>query len=548
MRWIAALLSAALTTGAAAQPQNRQATERELFRRIVEIPTVAGRTAEFKRLTALLTAEFRKAGITNVVVKDHDGTQTLIARWPAARPSSKKPILLMAHMDVVEANPSDWKNPPFQFREENGYYLGRGTNDNKAALTGIVLALQGLRASGFQPTRDLIVLFTGDEETTGNSARRAATEWRPLIDAEYALNGDAGGGAVYADGRVESFGMQIAEKTYADYKLTATNRGGHSSRPRPDNAIYALAHALGELERYRFPAMLNEATRASYAAQAEKDGGQLGELIKRYLADPSDQETADLLEGMDPGYTRTRCVATMLAGGHAPNALPQKAEATVNCRIFPGVSEVAREVHSEAPLAVLSGPTFAHEVAAGLPTAVTLACEDSALGASLAQALARPHFRPYLSTDVIGAEVGGAVKNVLAIACGVVEGQRLGQNARAALISRGFAEMTRFGLAKGARAETLAGLSGLGDLVLTCSSTSSRNFSLGKAIGEGQDASTLLANARTVAEGAFTAPVLQRAAQAINIDMPVVEAVCALLKVEVSVASAIGESPRLVEG
>jgi len=367
MRWIAALLSAALATSATAQPPNRQATERELFRRIVEIPTVAGRTAEFKRLTALLTAEFRKAGITNVVVKDHDGTQTLIARWPAARPSGKKPILLMAHMDVVEANPSDWKNPPFQFREENGYYLGRGTNDNKAALTGIVLALQGLRQSGFQPTRDLIVLFTGDEETTGNSARRAATEWRPLIDAEYALNGDAGGGAVYSDGRVEMFGMQIAEKTYADYKLTATNRGGHSSRPRPDNAIYTLAHALGELERFRFPAMLNEATRASYAAQAEKDGGQLGELIKRYLANPNDQETADLLEGIDPGNTRTRCVATMLAGGHAANALPQKAEATVNCRIFPGVSvEAIRQ-----QLQTIAGPGVTVTVVPGTETPET---------------------------------------------------------------------------------------------------------------------------------------------------------------------------------
>jgi acetylornithine deacetylase/succinyl-diaminopimelate desuccinylase-like protein len=358
-----------LSAPALAQPadQARRAAERELFRKVVEIPTVAGRPAEFRRLTALLTAEFRKAGITNVVVKDHDGTQTLIARWPAAKPSAKKPILLMAHMDVVEANPSDWKNPPFQFREEKGYYLGRGSNDNKAALTGIVLALQRLREAGFRPSRDLIVLFTGDEETTGNGARRAATEWRPLIDAEYALNGDAGGGAVYADGRVEAFGMQIAEKTYADYKLTAVNRGGHSSRPRPDNAIYELAHALAELERHRFQPMLNEATRASFVAQAAKDGGQLGELIKRFLADPTDRESADLLESFDPGYTRTRCVATMLAGGHAPNALPQKAEATVNCRIFPGVSVAA--VRQE--LQSIAGPHVTVTVVPGTETPET---------------------------------------------------------------------------------------------------------------------------------------------------------------------------------
>ncbi|HVJ00516.1 MAG TPA: NAD(P)H-dependent glycerol-3-phosphate dehydrogenase [Sphingomonas sp.] len=193
------------------------------------------------------------------------------------------------------------------------------------------------------------------------------------------------------------------------------------------------------------------------------------------------------------------------------------------------ISEVAREVAPDAPIAVISGPTFAHEVAAGLPAAVTLACEDAALRTRLAERLASPAFRPYASSDVIGAEIGGAVKNVLAIACGVVEGAGLGQNARAALIARGFAEMTRFGQARGARAETLAGLSGLGDLVLTCSSTSSRNFSLGVGLGQGKAAAALLADRKTVAEGAFTAPVLCEAAAEVGVDMPVAEAVCALL-------------------
>lgn len=203
------------------------------------------------------------------------------------------------------------------------------------------------------------------------------------------------------------------------------------------------------------------------------------------------------------------------------------------------MSEVAAAVHPRAPVAVLSGPTFAHEVAAGLPTAVTLACADKALGERIATRLARPQFRPYLSDDVIGAEIGGAVKNVLAIGCGVVEGAGLGQNARASLISRGFAEMTRFGLARGARAETLAGLSGLGDLVLTCSSMNSRNFSLGKGLGEGRAASELLAERHTVAEGAFTAPVLQAAARAAGVDMPITNAVCALLSGSMSVGRVI---------
>ena len=192
--------------------------------------------------------------------------------------------------------------------------------------------------------------------------------------------------------------------------------------------------------------------------------------------------------------------------------------------------QVALDVCPTSPVAVLSGPTFAHEVASGLPTAVTLACDDLALAETLRDRIALPTFRTYLTDDVAGAEVGGAVKNVLAIACGVVEGRGLGQNARAALIARGFAEMTRFGLAMGARRETLAGLSGLGDLVLTCSSTASRNFSLGKALGEGKDAASLMEDRRTVAEGAFTAPVLKRVADAAGVDMPIVAAVDALLR------------------
>jgi glycerol-3-phosphate dehydrogenase (NAD(P)+) len=196
---------------------------------------------------------------------------------------------------------------------------------------------------------------------------------------------------------------------------------------------------------------------------------------------------------------------------------------------------VAREVRPLAQVMVLSGPTFAHEVAGGLPTALTLAAASHDQAESVRARLARPSFRIYLSDDLTGAEVGGAVKNVLAIACGVVEGRGLGQNARAALIARGFAEMSRFGAALGARRETLAGLCGLGDLVLTCSSTSSRNFSLGLGIGQGLAAAELLSDRRTVAEGAFTAPVLQRLAAAKGVDMPIVAAVARLLSGETRV-------------
>ena len=193
------------------------------------------------------------------------------------------------------------------------------------------------------------------------------------------------------------------------------------------------------------------------------------------------------------------------------------------------VSDIAAEVRPRNPIAVLSGPTFAHEVAAGKPTAITLATANQALGSVLMRLIAAPAFRPYWSDDVVGAEIGGAVKNVLAIGCGVVDGAGLGLNARAALIARGFAEMQRYGLARGAKSETLAGLSGLGDLVLTCSSENSRNFSLGRGLGQGRPATEMLADRRTVAEGAFTAPVLLQSAQKLGVEMPIVAAVGALL-------------------
>ncbi|MDE2403841.1 MAG: NAD(P)-dependent glycerol-3-phosphate dehydrogenase [Sphingomonadales bacterium] len=204
--------------------------------------------------------------------------------------------------------------------------------------------------------------------------------------------------------------------------------------------------------------------------------------------------------------------------------------------------DIAGEAAPSAQLAVLSGPTFAREVALGLPTAITLACAGGeAQWQRLSAQIARPTFRPYYSDDVVGAEIGGAVKNVLAIACGVVEGLDLGENARAALIARGFAEMLRFGEALGGRAETLSGLCGLGDLVLTCASTASRNFSLGKALGEGQTAAEALSGKLSVAEGAATAPVLAELAARRGIAMPIVAAVDRLLKGDAPARQVVSE-------
>ncbi|NQV20875.1 MAG: NAD(P)H-dependent glycerol-3-phosphate dehydrogenase, partial [Rhodospirillales bacterium] len=194
----------------------------------------------------------------------------------------------------------------------------------------------------------------------------------------------------------------------------------------------------------------------------------------------------------------------------------------------------------DAPVAVLSGPTFAREVALGLPTAVTLACADPDLADVLARALGQPMFRPYLSDDLAGAQVGGAVKNVLAIACGIIEGRELGENARAALTTRGLAEITRLGVRRGARAETFMGLAGIGDLILTCSSLQSRNMSLGAALGRGEALSDILSARKSVAEGVFTAGAVVEHARQLEIEMPICEAVEGILNQGLSIDDAMG--------
>lgn len=267
-----------------------------------------------------------------------------------------------------------------------------------------------------------------------------------------------------------------------------------------------------------------ESVNASHENRQFLAGVALSESI-RATGDLADLADHDALLVVAPAQ-HVRAVLAATPIGSTPLVLCAKG---IEARTRLLVGEVAHQVAPAAPIAVLSGPTFAHEVAAGKPTAVTLACEDEELRTRLAERLAGPAFRVYGSADVIGAEIGGAVKNVLAIACGVVEGAGLGLNARAALIARGFAEMTRFGLARGGQAETLTGLSGLGDLVLTCNSTNSRNFSLGVGLGQGRSAAELLADRKTVAEGAFTAPVLREAAAEAGVDMPVTQAVNALL-------------------
>ena len=258
----------------------------------------------------------------------------------------------------------------------------------------------------------------------------------------------------------------------------------------------------------------------------------------RAVSRPEDLAGLDLYLNVTPAQhlrSSLRAFAPVVAAG-APMVLCAKGIEQGSLKLM---TEVLSETLPDARPAVLSGPSFASEVARGLPTAVTLACPDEALGAALARAVAGPAFRPYAATDMVGAEVGGAVKNVLAIACGVSEGRGLGRSAHAALITRGFAELTRMAVALGGRAETVAGLCGLGDLVLTCSSPQSRNMSVGLALGEGKSLQDALAGKVSVAEGVASAPAVRELAARIGVEAPICEAVAAILAGEVGVGDAI---------
>jgi acetylornithine deacetylase/succinyl-diaminopimelate desuccinylase-like protein len=359
-------------------PPKWEATTREIYKTAVETPTVAGRH-NVPRLAEYLAGKLRGAGWAESDVHvmpyaslNDPQTAALIARWPAAGTPKAKPILILAHMDVVEALPSDWSTDPFKLVEKDGYFYGRGSGDDKGGVVPSMVALMKLRAEGFRPNRDIVLLFTGDEETQGKGAELGATEWRKWTDAEFALNADAGGGSFSRDGRALNFGLQTAEKTFQSYYFRVRNPGGHSSRPRPDNAIYELADALKKLQTHRFTPMLNETTRAYFTARAAQEGNSsLGVAMRRWLANPNDGEAADIIEGssLEVGRTRTRCVATMLKGGHAENALPQLAEATVNCRIMPGVDPP----QVQAELQRMAGPKveITPYADAGRPTPVS---------------------------------------------------------------------------------------------------------------------------------------------------------------------------------
>jgi acetylornithine deacetylase/succinyl-diaminopimelate desuccinylase-like protein len=309
-----------------------------MLRHAIAAQTVEGKdqVPGFARWLAgkLESAGFAKSDI-EIIPVEH--TAALVVHYRGSDPSLK-PILLSAHMDVVSANPKDWQRDPFKLIEENGYLYGRGVADMKTNLITLVETFMRFKREGFVPKRGMILVFSGDEETDMASTRELAKRYH---DAEFLLNADAGGGTLNAEGKPILYEIQAAEKSYADFLLTVTSKGGHSSEPDPrHNAIYKLARAIDAVAAYSFPVRHNDITLASLKALGEHNSGALAEAMRQFAAHPDDAKAAAVISA-DPAYVgqiRTTCVATMLDAGHALNALPQRANANINCRIFPGVS------------------------------------------------------------------------------------------------------------------------------------------------------------------------------------------------------------------
>jgi len=331
------LFAAAPAAAQAGKDPDARRLEREILKQLIEINTSdsAGHTAEAANAMA---DRLRAAGLpaTDVQVLGYSPRyQSLVARY-RGQAGGKKPILLMAHLDVVDARKEDWSTDPYQFVEKDGWYYGRGTSDVKDGAAMLVANFIRYKKEGFVPDRDLIIVLTADEETTGGSIRWLTAEHKDLIDAEYALNTDGGGGD-YRDGKPIRFNVQAAEKVYQSLTLEVRNKGGHSSRPIPDNAIYHLARGLARLADYQFPVRLNEVTRAFFERGAAAETPALAADM-RLVAKTGNPAAARRLSAASPYYNsvlHTTCVATRLFAGHADNALPQLARATVNCRIEP---------------------------------------------------------------------------------------------------------------------------------------------------------------------------------------------------------------------
>jgi acetylornithine deacetylase/succinyl-diaminopimelate desuccinylase-like protein len=340
-----------------------RALAREIFEALVEIPTTE--TEGTARAAQMLAERLIAAGVPKADVRvlgPDEKTQNLVVRFRGKDPQARA-LLLMAHIDVVPARREDWSVDPWIFLERDGWFYGRGTSDNKAGASMLVANIMQLKRQGWQPGRDIIVLLTGDEETSQNGIKWMLAEHRSLIDAGLALNTD-GGGVRTRNGVPVFFDVQASEKIYADYQLEVTDAGGHSSLVRPDNPIYVLSAALNRIGEHQFPLHVTDAARLFLERSSHTETGQTAIDMRAVAATPPNQAAAGRLS-RSPFYNaqlRTTCVATRVEAGHANNALPQLARAVVNCRILPGlpggeVERVLRQLAGDkVKLTVLEPP------------------------------------------------------------------------------------------------------------------------------------------------------------------------------------------------
>ena len=339
---LSALVLSLFPAGVSAADRNSEHAEKtlEIYTNIIEMET-SKNLGNVPGMARYLADEMISAGIpeADVEIMPIDGTAALIARYRGDGSSGKAPILLLGHMDVVEARPEDWERPPFKLTRDDEFFFARGTIDNKFGVAQLTSTFIRLKKEGFVPNRDLIIVFSGDEESTMISTRALAYDRPDLAEAEFALNSDAGGGLLSDDKKILSFLIQTSEKTYVTWEITARNPGGHSSRPRPDNAIFDLADAISKIRALKFPVRWSDTTLEYFDETGKHLGGELGDAMRAFAEDPGNEAAAERLsiESSFVGTTRTTCVPTMLSAGQAENALSQCATVTVNCRVFPGV-------------------------------------------------------------------------------------------------------------------------------------------------------------------------------------------------------------------
>ncbi len=331
----------ALTTVSGAHAQSVQharadAQALDLAEHAISLRSVRGPDNQVPQVAALFKSALVSGGFaeTDVTITPVDDTAFLIARWKGTDPKLKA-LVISGHMDVVEAKPADWERNPFIPVVENGLLYGRGASDMKLDDALAVAALIELKREGFRPRRDVVLALSGDEETTMQTTQRLATQ---LSNAEMVLNVDGTGGQLDPAGKPQYFTWSGAEKTYADFELTVTSPGGHSSRPYEPNAIDQLSAALVRIGEYKFKPELSELTRAYFTAAARYEAPGIAAAMRAFAADPTDSQAIAVLRANPAtiGKIGTTCVATMINGGHARNALPQRATANINCRIFPG--------------------------------------------------------------------------------------------------------------------------------------------------------------------------------------------------------------------